>query len=256
MIFGLCSLMAGCAAPYQTPPRDEWNAYLAGASFGPMSAPAMIAKRPIFQDAGGRVLDAAAAPAYMAQLESELEESLRKPGIQIQMVGNDIVVVLVRDAFMNRDSAEFSHAGETVLSALSRVLNKYSQTFIEISGYCDAMADQRAAGALTLDMAQRIAVYMARNDVATSRMFIMGRGSARPIAAQDDVGRLMNRRVEIRIAAVIKDPQKQTAAIKARKENNADALATYNSQLNMQNNYGMPPAASAPAYGAPPSSPN
>ena len=30
-------------------------------------------------------------------------------------------------------------------------------------------------------------------------MFIVGRGSTRPIAAQDDIGRLTNRRVEIRL---------------------------------------------------------
>ena len=62
------------------------------------------------------------------------------------------------------------------------------------------MQDKTAAQALSLDMAERVGVYFAQNRVSTSRMFIVGRGSARPIAAQDDMGRLMNRRVEIRIS--------------------------------------------------------
>jgi len=253
LIFGLCSLMAGCAVPYQTPPREKWDEYLTGVSFSEMSAPAMVAKRPIFQDAGGRVLDAADVPAYMAQLESELENNLRKPGIQIQMVGNDILVVLVRDAFMAQESSEFSPIGDKILTALARVLNQYSQTFMEISGYCDAFADQRAASAFTLDMAQRVAVYLSGHDVIPERMWVVGRGSARPIAAQDDVGRRMNRRVEIRISAAIKEPQKQILNAN-QKTTKAGNQATYNAQvgaLAQQGNYGTPPA-STPTYGAPP----
>ena len=49
-------------------------------------------------------------------------------------------------------------------------------------------------------MAERVGVYFAEHNVSTSRMFIVGRGAARPIAAQDDTGRLMNRRVEIRLS--------------------------------------------------------
>lgn len=201
-----CSLfiaLSGCAG-YQSPPRDTWGTYLGGASFGEMSTPAKTAKRPIFEDHGGIPLTSAIAPAYMAALETEFENNLRKPGIQIQMVGQDILIVMVRDAFMKQDSAEISDGGDVVLGALSRVLERNNQTYIEISGYTDAMRDQRAAGALTLDMAKRVAVYLSEHKIDPVRMFVMGRGSARPIAPQSDVGRLMNRRVEFRISPVIK----------------------------------------------------
>ena len=64
------------------------------------------------------------------------------------------------------------------------------------------MRDTSAARALSLDMAQRVAVYLAEHNVNQSRMFIVGRGAARPIAGQDEWGRLTNRRVEIRISPV------------------------------------------------------
>jgi outer membrane protein OmpA-like peptidoglycan-associated protein len=86
------------------------------------------------------------------------------------------------------------------LQKIAKVLNKFDATFVEIAGYTDAMRDSGAAHALSFDMAQRVAVHLSRHRVNTARMFVVGRGSARPIAGQDDIGRLTNRRVEIRVA--------------------------------------------------------
>ncbi|MBR0212859.1 MAG: OmpA family protein [Alphaproteobacteria bacterium] len=85
------------------------------------------------------------------------------------------------------------------MNIISKILNKYNATFMEIAGYTDSMKNQSAAHSLSLDMAERIGVYFAQHNISTSRMFIVGRGSARPIAAQNDVGRLTNRRIEIRL---------------------------------------------------------
>ena len=85
-----------------------------------------------------------------------------------------------------------------ILKTGIKILKKYDATFLEIAGYTDAMAT-RQADALSLDMAQRVGVYLSQHGVNTARMFIVGRGAARPIAGQDDIGRLTNRRVEIRL---------------------------------------------------------
>jgi outer membrane protein OmpA-like peptidoglycan-associated protein len=63
-----------------------------------------------------------------------------------------------------------------------------------------ASFDKNAANALSMDMAQRVGVYLSQKGINTTRMFIVGRGAARPIAAQDNIGRLTNRRVEIRLS--------------------------------------------------------
>ena len=70
---------------------------------------------------------------------------------------------------------------------------------MEISGYTDSMKNQTAAKSFSLDMAERVGVFLSQHKISPYRMFIVGRGSARPIAAQDDMGRLTNRRVEIRL---------------------------------------------------------
>ena len=209
-------LLSGCLH-YESPDRDTWDKYLYGASFTDMTDVACTAKMPVYMGHDGKVItqtgelstrmqygdknniDNAILVHYMSELEYELYDALRKPGLSVQRAGTDVVIILVRDSIMQRDVADISDDGADTLKTISKILKKYNATFLEIAGYTDSMRDSNAAHALSIDMAKRVGVYFARNDISTSRMFIVGRGSARPIAGQDDVGRLMNRRVEIRL---------------------------------------------------------
>lgn len=207
-------LLTGCIR-YHSPARNTWSNYLRGASFTDMTETARIAKRPVFLGAGGKLIssvdmpvaaqygdkvqnDTATSVNYMANLEYELYDALRKPGISVQRAGTDVVVILVRDAIMELNVADISADGADTLKTISKILKKYDATFLEIAGYTDAMS-AAAADALSLDMAQRVGVYLSQHGINTARMFIVGRGATRPIAAQDDIGRLTNRRVEIRL---------------------------------------------------------
>lgn len=209
--------MCACTA-YHSPARNTWPQYLRGASFDNMTEMSRVAKRPVFLGAGGELISAkknvgaqseygdkvandnVATIQYMSELEMALYDALRKPGISVQRAGTDVVIILVRDAIMELNVADISATGADTLGIITKILKKYPATFIEIAGYTDAMRDTRAAQSLSLDMAQRVGVYLAQHGIITERMFIVGRGAARPIAAQDDIGRLTNRRVEIRIA--------------------------------------------------------
>ena len=200
---------------YHSPARNTWSNYLRGASFTDMTEMSRVAKRPVYLGAGGKLVTDTDAPAkldygdkiandnaisinYMSRLEYELYDALRKPGISVQRAGTDVVVILVRDAIMELNVADISPDGADTLKTIEKKKKKYDATFFEIAGYTDAMAS-RQANALSLDMAQRVGVFLSQHDINTARMFIVGRGAARPIAAQDDIGRLTNRRVEIRI---------------------------------------------------------
>lgn len=216
LLVTMCTL--GACTPYSSPERYTWSQYLNGASFTDMTEMSRVAKRPVFLGAGGRtVLDAikkdssleygdkttndnAISTQYMAQLEYELYDTLRKPGISVQRAGTDVVIILVRDAIMELNVADISQTGDDTLNKISKILKKYDATFVEIAGYTDAMRDKNAANALSMDMAQRVGVYFSQHGINTARMFIVARGATRPIAGQDDIGRLTNRRVEIRVA--------------------------------------------------------
>lgn len=211
-------ILSGCIA-YQTPPHGQWAEILRGATFAEMTDTMKIAKRPVFLGGGGKIIENEevvgknqygeepstsnlnpAVVKYMASLEYELYDSLLKSGIQVQRVGTDVVLLLTRDSFMYTDAPEISRDGENTLKTVSKILKKYDATFMEIAGYTDSMQDKNASEALSLDMAQRVAIFLAEKDINTARMFIVGRGAARPIAAQDDIGRRMNRRVEIKFS--------------------------------------------------------
>lgn len=211
LLFGLAACMQ-----YHSPDHETWGNYLSGASFMEMTEMAQIAKKPIYLGAGGKLVSDKNAPVkieygdktvndnlvslnYMSKLEYELYNALRKPGISVQRAGTDVVVILVRDALIEPSAPDISKTGVDTLRKIANVLKKYDATFIEIAGYTDAMKNKRAAGALSLDMAERVAVFLSQHDINTARMFIVGRGSSRPIAAQDDIGRLTNRRVELRL---------------------------------------------------------
>ena len=211
-----CLLLSACIQ-YHSPERSTWDRYLYGASFMDMNETSRNAKMPIYMGHGGRVitqsgelsekmqygdknsLDNAVLVNYMAKLEYELYDSLRKSGVSVQRAGTDVFIILVRSAIMRDDIADISSEGADTLKTISKILNKYDAVFMEIAGYTDSMKNQVAAQSLSLDMAKRVGVYLAEHDVKQTRMFIVGRGSARPIAAQDDNGRLINRRVEIRL---------------------------------------------------------
>ena len=219
IVLSTCLLGAMCACtPYSSPSRQTWPAYLSGASFTDMTEMSRVAKRPVYLGAGGKLVgdavdasskldygdkatnDNIIATQYMEKLEYALYDALRKPGISVQRAGTDVVVILVRDAIMEMNVADISATGDDTLKTITQILKKYNATFIEIAGYTDAMRDANAARALSLDMAQRVGVYFAEYGINPNRMFIVGRGAARPIAGQDDIGRLTNRRVELRIA--------------------------------------------------------
>ncbi|MBO7560218.1 MAG: OmpA family protein [Alphaproteobacteria bacterium] len=212
-------LLASCAA-YKSPDHSMWQTYLRGASFTDMTENARTAKKPIFQGAGGKTVsevvkqsvemeygdpaqnESAMYVGYMSGLENELYDALRRPGLSVQRAGTDVLVILVRDAIMELNAPEISADGDDNLSTIVKILKKYDATFVEIAGYTDSMRDTNAARAFSLDMAERVGVYFAAHGIKTSRMFIVGRGAARPIAAQDEWGRLANRRVELRISPV------------------------------------------------------
>ena len=203
---------------YHSPDRNTSGTYLGGASFDNMTEVTRVAKRPVYLGAGGRTIsmlkqqnhaleygdkttnDSTLAVTYMSELEFALYDALRKPGISVQRAGSDVVIILLRDAIMELDAPDISQDGADTLKTISRILNKYDACFIEIAGYTDATRDKNGANALSTDMAMRTAVFFAQHDIIPERMFIVGRGASRPIAAQDSLGRLTNRRVEIRIS--------------------------------------------------------
>ena len=126
------------------PVRSEWSVILRGATFSEMTDTMKIAKRPVFIGGGGKIINKDAGPEninqygkepaptdispavlkYMSSLEDELYDSLLKPGIQVQRVGTDVVLLLTRDSFMYWDAPEISDDGEDTLKIVTKNTEK------------------------------------------------------------------------------------------------------------------------------------
>ena len=100
VILPIVIICTGCMQ-YHSPARHTWSQYLRGASFTDMTETARIAKRPVFLGSGGKLITSIDSPAtaeygdkvqndtaisvnYMANLEYELYDALRKPGISVR----------------------------------------------------------------------------------------------------------------------------------------------------------------------------
>ena len=150
-LFLLLFVLSGCMQ-YTSPPHDAWDYYLNGASFMDMTETSKIAKRPVYLGRGGKLLNAnidksvaldygdkatndnIAGREYMAKLEYELYDSLRTAGVSVERAGTDVVVILVRDAFIAQNHGDISDNGANILKTIARVLRKYNSTYLEIAG--------------------------------------------------------------------------------------------------------------------------
>ena len=139
-----------------------------------MTETAKTAKLPVYMGHGGKIvtqsgelsekmqygdknnIDNTVLINYMSRLEYELYDALRKPGVSVQRAGTDVVIILVRDSIMELNIADISENGADTLKTISKILNKYNGTFMEIAGYTDSMRDKNAAYALSMDMAERV----------------------------------------------------------------------------------------------------
>ena len=98
------------------------------------------------------------------------------------------------------DSSDINASFYPVLNSVARVLNKYNNSTVLVSGHTDSTGSAEYNLTLSRDRAQSVAAYLQGQGVKASRFEVMGLGSSNPIASNEtDAGRTQNRRVEIKI---------------------------------------------------------
>ena len=98
------------------------------------------------------------------------------------------------------DSADINSSFYPVLNSVARVLNKYSNSTVMVSGHTDSTGSSDYNLKLSRERAGSVAAYLQGQGVKQSRFEVMGLGSSNPIASNSTVdGRALNRRVEIKI---------------------------------------------------------
>ena len=153
--------------------------------------------------AGVGALAGGAVGGYMDAQEAKLREQLRRTGVGVQRVGDEIVLVMPGNITFATDSSDLRPDFFDVLDSVSLVLEEYDRTVVEVAGHTDSTGADDYNQALSGDRATTVASYLRTRGVSDMRLLTLAFGEQRPIASNDTAaGRQLNRRVEITLAPV------------------------------------------------------
>jgi len=202
-IVALTALVSGCTTvnPYtgqtQTA-KSTWGTAI-GATTG-----ALIGSR---NSSEGALIGALAGGAigggvgyYLDVQAAELRAELVSTGVQVVESDDSIRLIMPGNITFKTDSADINASFYPVLNSVARVLNKYSNSTVLVSGHTDSTGTAEYNLNLSRERAASVAAYLQGQGVKSSRFEVLGLGSSNPIASNDTPdGRSLNRRVEIKI---------------------------------------------------------
>lgn len=137
---------------------------------------------------------------YLDVQAAELRQELASTGVQVVESDDSIRLIMPGNITFKTDSADINSSFYPVLNSVAKVLNKYSNSTVMVSGHTDSTGAADYNLALSKSRAQSVAAYLQGQGVKSSRFEVMGMGSSNPIASNSDAaGRAQNRRVEIKI---------------------------------------------------------
>src|SRR5574344_621774 len=137
---------------------------------------------------------------YLDVQAAELRAELVSTGVQVVEDSDSIRLIMPGNITFKTDSADINSSFYPVLNSVARVLNKYSNSTVMVSGHTDSTGSADYNLRLSRERAGSVAAYLQGQGVKQSRCEVRGLGSSNPIASNSTVeGRALNRRVEIQI---------------------------------------------------------
>lgn len=137
---------------------------------------------------------------YLDVQAAELRSELVSTGVQVIESDDSIRLVMPGNITFKTDSADINSSFYPVLNSVARVLKKYDNSTVLVSGHTDSTGSADYNLNLSRNRAQSVASYLQGQGIKASRFEVLGLGSSNPIASNETAsGREQNRRVEIKI---------------------------------------------------------
>ena len=163
--------------------RDRQKAILVGAGIGGLSG--------------------AAIGSYMDKQEKELRDQLQGTGVSVTRQGEDLILNMPGNVTFATGKSDLKPDFYDVLQSVVLVLNKYTQTLIEVAGHTDSVGSAASNQKLSIARANSVAQFLLDKKIAKERVVTIGYGETRPIADNKTAaGRQQNRRVELTLIPV------------------------------------------------------
>jgi outer membrane protein OmpA-like peptidoglycan-associated protein len=136
----------------------------------------------------------------MDKQAKEIEKEV--PGVKVDRVGEGIVVEFNQNVLFDVNKSELKPASYTALNNLTKVLNRYPDTNLEIDGHTDNTGTHEYNMQLSERRANAVATYLKSQSINGARIVTRGQGETYPEYSNDtEAGRAANRRVEFQITA-------------------------------------------------------
>lgn len=149
----------------------------------------------------GAIVGGAAGGLVGTALDAQakaLQSQMSTPGVQVVNTGQTLNVTLPEGVLFATDSATLSGPAQNDLYALSRNLQQYPDSTVQVTGFTDSTGRAEYNVDLSQRRARAVAAVLTAGGVSPNRVATLGRGEASPVASNDTpAGRAQNRRVEI-----------------------------------------------------------
>lgn len=144
--------------------------------------------------------------SYMDKQERKLREQTAGTGVEVNRVGDDIVLNMPDNLTFDFNSAVLKPQFRPELQSIAQTLVQYPSTYVDVYGHTDSIGSAEANQRLSEQRAATVADALSTMGVQRARIATRGFGFSMPIADNaTEEGRARNRRVEIRLSPVTQD---------------------------------------------------
>lgn len=155
---------------------------------------------------GVGLVGGAAIGGYMDVQDAKLRRFLEGTGVRVQRIGNEITLVMPSNITFSSDSSTLSPDFLDVMHAVALVLVEYEKTIIEVMGHTDSTGADSYNMTLSARRAAAVGNHLISEAIDPRRVLTEGFGEKYPVSTNDtEQGRLLNRRVELRLSPLTAD---------------------------------------------------